>query len=193
MVLLEAGDKPTARAGVLTRSAESAARVRYAEQRSFRMRLDVLVLLAFAATSFSIVGCKTSGRCPRGSDCAFDASTDTATGDSSNGGATCGGFLGTPCEGDTFCDYPTDAFCGAGDQLGTCRAAPGICTGEVAPVCGCDQVTYGNACQAAAARVSVSHVGACDCVPPPCAAPPPGCNYEGGSRCECGTLVCEDP
>lgn len=28
------------------------------------------------------------------------------------------------------------------------------------------------------------------CVPPPCPAPPPGCRYEGGSLCECGTLVC---
>jgi hypothetical protein len=29
------------------------------------------------------------------------------------------------------------------------------------------------------------------CVPPPCPAPPPGCNYVGGSLCECGELVCD--
>jgi hypothetical protein len=28
------------------------------------------------------------------------------------------------------------------------------------------------------------------CALPPCAAPPPGCMWVGGSRCECGTLVC---
>ncbi len=29
------------------------------------------------------------------------------------------------------------------------------------------------------------------CTPPPCAAPPPGCHYEGSDPCTCGTLVCE--
>ena len=29
------------------------------------------------------------------------------------------------------------------------------------------------------------------CVPPVCPAPPPGCNYVGGSLCECGTLECD--
>lgn len=28
------------------------------------------------------------------------------------------------------------------------------------------------------------------CLPPPCAAPPPGCHYEGATQCTCGTLVC---
>lgn len=28
------------------------------------------------------------------------------------------------------------------------------------------------------------------CVPPPCAAPPDGCHYEGFTECTCGTLVC---
>jgi hypothetical protein len=31
------------------------------------------------------------------------------------------------------------------------------------------------------------------CTPPVCPAPPDGCVYEGGSFCECGTLVCETP
>lgn len=29
------------------------------------------------------------------------------------------------------------------------------------------------------------------CVPPPCPAPPPGCNYVGGTLCTCGELVCD--
>lgn len=28
------------------------------------------------------------------------------------------------------------------------------------------------------------------CTPPPCAAPPMGCRYEGATLCTCGTLVC---
>lgn len=31
------------------------------------------------------------------------------------------------------------------------------------------------------------------CFPTPCAAPPPGCHYEGGTQCSCGTLVCTCP
>lgn len=30
------------------------------------------------------------------------------------------------------------------------------------------------------------------CMPPECAAPPPGCHYESTGDCTCGTLVCED-
>jgi hypothetical protein len=76
-------------------------------------------------------------------------------------GATCGGLLGLPCEAGEFCNYPISAQCGAADQTGTCEVMPQACTLQYDPVCGCDDQTYGNACEAAAAGVSVAATGEC--------------------------------
>lgn len=73
----------------------------------------------------------------------------------------CGGFAGFPCPEGTYCRYATTTMCGAGDQSGSCEVPPTACTTEVAPVCGCDGATYSNACNAAAAGVSVLHDGGC--------------------------------
>lgn len=63
------------------------------------------------------------------------------------------------CAGGEFCQRTP----GACDAVGVCSARPSICTDVLEPVCGCDGQTYGNACEAAAAGVSVAGQGSCDC------------------------------
>ena len=48
--------------------------------------------------------------------------------------------------------------------MGVCRREPRLCTKIFKPVCGCNGVTYGNACEAAGAGVSVASEGACPSV-----------------------------
>jgi len=73
----------------------------------------------------------------------------------------CGGIAGFRCGDGLFCDFPTEAHCGAADQTGTCQPKPGACTRIYKPVCGCDDRTYPTACVAKAAGISVATEGEC--------------------------------
>jgi hypothetical protein len=47
------------------------------------------------------------------------------------------------------------------DIRGTCEVRSEICTDEYDPVCGCNFITYSNACYAAGNGVSVAYTGEC--------------------------------
>jgi Kazal-type serine protease inhibitor-like protein len=84
------------------------------------------------------------GECPRSSD-----------------GRICGGLTGAQCAPSEFCNFPIEAICGSADGTGTCEAVPEACTEILDPVCGCDGVSYGNACDAHSKGQSIASVGAC--------------------------------
>ena len=59
-------------------------------------------------------------------------------------GMACGGAAGGTCDSGEFCK-PADGDCAAG-AAGICTLVPLILPQISAPVCGCDGVTYDNAC-----------------------------------------------
>lgn len=61
------------------------------------------------------------------------------------------------CDEDYYCAKPK----GDCDGDGLCTIRPEFCLRIWAPVCGCDHTTYGNACEAAGAGVSVRYEGEC--------------------------------
>src|SRR5262245_50818971 len=75
-------------------------------------------------------------------------------------GTKCGGIAGKGCEErGEYCKYEVGE-CRRGVE-GVCARRPEICTQNYAPVCGCDDKTYSNACQALRAGVSVARLGGC--------------------------------
>jgi hypothetical protein len=125
------------------------------ETRNQKPLSALLVLLALSPFQLAAKGCDvaTVGEdgCPEGQEC-------------SGGGKeskTCGGLAGLACGKDQYCDYTADDACGAGDATGVCKPKPEACDAIYDPVCGCDGKSYGNACSANLAGVSVAHEGLC--------------------------------
>ena len=65
--------------------------------------------------------------------------------------------VNTDCVEEAYCAKPP----GDCDGAGICRPKPQVCPLIFDPVCGCDGMTYDNACVAAGAGVNVSDGGAC--------------------------------
>ncbi|MCB9598122.1 MAG: hypothetical protein H6719_35745 [Sandaracinaceae bacterium] len=118
---------------------------------------DCLIVLGFAWNGFS---CTQIDCLCTGTQCG-ELFTTLAACQRAYETCNCGGFIGRGCPVGSFCDYPPEAMCGAGDADGACHARAMGCTGMDAPVCGCDSLDYPNACYANSAGVAVAHEGRC--------------------------------
>jgi len=102
-------------------------------------------------------------------------------------GVSCGGLKPVACAKSEFCNYPIEAKCGAADQTGTCTRLPDACDLVYSPVCGCDGVTYENACAASTKGISVAQNGKCAT-----ATPGASCGGLKGTACAKGEY-CDFP
>ena len=71
----------------------------------------------------------------------------------------CGGGMQFRCPKGSFCDFGAD--CGGIDAKGQCRRQPPECEDVQRPVCGCNGITYANACYCHGSGISVAYEGEC--------------------------------
>jgi hypothetical protein len=72
----------------------------------------------------------------------------------------CGGIDSRRCPHAALCEVP-EGTCQVAEQTGVCIPLPRACPDLVAPVCGCDGVTYANDCRRRAAGIPPAHAGEC--------------------------------
>ena len=70
------------------------------------------------------------------------------------------------CKSSEYCKKSTGT-CG-GNGTGKCTVKPQMCAYNYSPVCGCDDWTYGNACEAESAGENVDFKGECSIDPTEC-------------------------
>ena len=102
------------------------------------------------------------------------------------GPKVCGTIRGLTCGKGEYCDLG-QGQCTVADAAGTCRPRPFACTHVYAPVCGCNGVTYSNACFAASAGVNVASQGECKSTCPDPNSPQVG--YVSQDPKECALLL----
>ena len=103
----------------------------------------------------------TGGRVSTGGTPSSGGATSAGGAGGTGGVASCGGTALLECAAGQWCEMPENT-CEADDVMGICTTAGnGICPAIWAPVCGCNNKTYGSDCERRFAKVSKRSDGEC--------------------------------